>query len=516
LYSEALEKDPEQNLHATILSNRAACFLNLKDYEAALKDCEAVLKIEQSHVKGNFRKAMSLAGLGNLKEARDLLGILITKGSENPNDLQTWQDAQEKINGRMKQREGSYDMMTLPFEPLQQDDVENYCGPIKIARAGKKGRGLFLTRDVKAGELLLAEKALIVKFEKPNHDVRTLHYEKSQMDDTAQSELSAELLSLISRNPSLNEKVSLLSSSSKSENPAIPAVEELLARVSTPIPHINPSFPHLSASTLQGITSINSFRCLSHREATKENRERFQNIPSSYGSEGARHIEPDPRNLIMSLALLSVPAVELNNAIRAGNKNDLHDRDSNGMTALHYSVLQRNPFHCKILLREGAPKEAKDTLGMTPLHYAAGEYYHPETLKALLEFQANPNTPSKRGFTPLHGAVIKAHRPAIAALLSAGANPYAESFMGTPIDLAQEDPVMLEDFQQAGYLPKKLKGSGLWLAASFFNHRDMPNVDKLFVGRIGFFRACQDMKKGTELFIMYHPDREALSKWIEK
>lgn len=39
------------------------------------------------------------------------------------------------------------------FDPFQQDDVADYYGPIEIRDAGKKGRGIFLAKDVKKGFL---------------------------------------------------------------------------------------------------------------------------------------------------------------------------------------------------------------------------------------------------------------------------------------------------------------------------------------------------------------------------
>ena len=39
-------------------------------------------------------------------------------------------------------------------------DAANFIGPIEIKWSPGKGRGLFLTRDVRAGELLLVEDAI--------------------------------------------------------------------------------------------------------------------------------------------------------------------------------------------------------------------------------------------------------------------------------------------------------------------------------------------------------------------
>ena len=40
--------------------------------------------------------------------------------------------------------------------------IDNFYGPLEIEWLGSKGRGMVLTRDVAAGELLLFEKAAFV------------------------------------------------------------------------------------------------------------------------------------------------------------------------------------------------------------------------------------------------------------------------------------------------------------------------------------------------------------------
>ena len=57
----------------------------------------------------------------------------------------------------------------------------------------------------------------------------------------------------------------------------------------------------------------------------------------------------------------------------------------------------------------------------------AAYHGHPQTVAALLERGADPNRANDRGQTPLAGAVFKAERAVIGALLHAGADPTAGS-----------------------------------------------------------------------------------------
>jgi len=48
------------------------------------------------------------------------------------------------------------------IDRLEKDEVGTYVGPVEIRRAGWKGRGLFVTEDVKAGMVVLVERGLAV------------------------------------------------------------------------------------------------------------------------------------------------------------------------------------------------------------------------------------------------------------------------------------------------------------------------------------------------------------------
>ena len=58
---------------------------------------------------------------------------------------------------------GDFDFARLQKHAMQLSpphfNAGTYVGPIEVRLAGDKGRGLFLTKDVKAGDLLLCEKA---------------------------------------------------------------------------------------------------------------------------------------------------------------------------------------------------------------------------------------------------------------------------------------------------------------------------------------------------------------------
>ena len=109
------------------------------------------------------------------------------------------------------QKSGVYDYATLPYE--DQDNIENYYGPIEIKSAGKKGRGLFVIRDVKMGELLFAEKAIAYKKEN-----------KKEKKNSAQR-VESDLVVMVNTDPKINAQLSYLTHDRTTPNLIIPTME---------------------------------------------------------------------------------------------------------------------------------------------------------------------------------------------------------------------------------------------------------------------------------------------------
>lgn len=91
------------------------------------------------------------------------------------------------------------------------------------------------------------------------------------------------------------------------------------------------------------------------------------------------------------------------------------------------------------LLEAGADVDARDAIGMTPLHVAADQCC-PENLEELLGFSPALEARDQDGRTALHLAAW--HTPAaVGPLLAAGANAKAEDRYGrTPLHAAMTPP----------------------------------------------------------------------------
>ena len=99
---------------------------------------------------------------------------------------------------------------------------------------------------------------------------------------------------------------------------------------------------------------------------------------------------------------------------------DIHERDNDGMTPLHWAVVAHRPEVVKALLAAGADVNAVDHFGYTSLLYAATiDFGDSETATMLLQAGADPNVKDKKGKTAL--AQAREYPYIRAALEQAGA-----------------------------------------------------------------------------------------------
>lgn len=69
-YSRALKEcPPGYECRAVFLKNRAACFLKLNQFSAALDDCTQALKVNPNDIKSLYRRALAYQASGNLTAA---------------------------------------------------------------------------------------------------------------------------------------------------------------------------------------------------------------------------------------------------------------------------------------------------------------------------------------------------------------------------------------------------------------------------------------------------------------
>ncbi|KAM3070270.1 hypothetical protein ACMFMG_010106 [Clarireedia jacksonii] len=84
-YSQALELDPSnKGTNSKLLQNRALCKSRLKDYAAAIADCDSALQLDPTYVKAKKTKATALGESGNWEEAVRELKQLQEQDPQDP------------------------------------------------------------------------------------------------------------------------------------------------------------------------------------------------------------------------------------------------------------------------------------------------------------------------------------------------------------------------------------------------------------------------------------------------
>jgi ankyrin repeat protein len=110
---------------------------------------------------------------------------------------------------------------------------------------------------------------------------------------------------------------------------------------------------------------------------------------------------------------------------------DVHKRDVNGWTSLHYACASSNPNFpeiCRLLLKDGGAQVTSLTNdGCTALHFfARGEpkdwQYFEDTIALMIQHGADLNSQTKYGETPLYQAVTQGKIESVKILIRLGAD----------------------------------------------------------------------------------------------
>lgn len=107
-----------------------------------------------------FRAAEALYNLERFVECCQVLELLRTHFPDNSQATVVLDRAKTRLQ---EQRTGVYNLKELQAKAQKLRpphlDHATYIGPVEVRQTESKGRGLFVTKAVKAGDLLLCEKA---------------------------------------------------------------------------------------------------------------------------------------------------------------------------------------------------------------------------------------------------------------------------------------------------------------------------------------------------------------------
>jgi hypothetical protein len=135
-----------------------------------------------------------------------VLRLLCTAYPDNKQAKLILDRAQNRVQ---EQKSGNYNFKRLQaeakkFKPPHLDHA-SYNGPVEVRQTESRGRGMFVTKAVKAGDLLLCEKAFIYAYaDEQNPNISLLmHPETDRVTMGTQADLIKLIVHKLHRNPSI-------------------------------------------------------------------------------------------------------------------------------------------------------------------------------------------------------------------------------------------------------------------------------------------------------------------------
>ncbi len=167
-YTTGLASSPTPDEETVIRLNRALAYIRDESFEAALVDTQVLLQTPNISEKALYRGSKALYSLGRFSECEKVLRSLQMKYPKNSEAAREI----KKVNIRLREEQsGSYNFTAI-FKDLAKVgpllDRATFVGAVAVKESPGRGCGLFTTKPVKAGELLLCEKAFAYCYPKEN------------------------------------------------------------------------------------------------------------------------------------------------------------------------------------------------------------------------------------------------------------------------------------------------------------------------------------------------------------
>ncbi|KAJ4141746.1 hypothetical protein NW768_000963 [Fusarium equiseti] len=165
-YSEALDVADTPEDKQLALRNRSLANLKLDRPAEALLDATQAHDPEAPTEKAMFRYATALYKLNRFEDCEAMLIDLLDKFPDSKTAETTLLSVKTRLT---EQRTGKYNFKKM-YEAAKATkgapliDCATYSKPVEVRDSPGRGRGLFITKAVKAGDLLLVEKAFDYSF----------------------------------------------------------------------------------------------------------------------------------------------------------------------------------------------------------------------------------------------------------------------------------------------------------------------------------------------------------------
>lgn len=88
----------DKDIKVILYSNRAQCYINLKDYLAAERDASSALVLDREHIKSMFRLGIAQYKLKRYKEAKKTFNNMVKTDPKNANGLEYLAHTEQKLS----------------------------------------------------------------------------------------------------------------------------------------------------------------------------------------------------------------------------------------------------------------------------------------------------------------------------------------------------------------------------------------------------------------------------------
>lgn len=173
LYTEALAlAGSDTDLRRTILRNRSQVYLNLGHYQSASEDAIAAVatgddtphQAKVLNVKSYFRAGRAQYELRNFDLAKEYLDKAL---SLDPTEKTVKADLARTKQRILEQQKGNYNFTAMAQSATASHrklDHATFISNTRTGSAGKRGRGLFATKNIEHGSVVMVEKAFCAHF----------------------------------------------------------------------------------------------------------------------------------------------------------------------------------------------------------------------------------------------------------------------------------------------------------------------------------------------------------------
>ena len=174
-YTQGLDAcgDDDELLKCDLYRNRSIINIHLYRYEQAAADATSAFIPDaasdetkmRNNVKALFRAGRAYHCSENFSEARSHFQQLLQLSPEDEDGMQHLQDTNAQL---MENITGYYDFAAMSKSvngARKRLDRASFTANVEVRASAKKGNGLFANKEIKAGEIVLVERALAAAFE---------------------------------------------------------------------------------------------------------------------------------------------------------------------------------------------------------------------------------------------------------------------------------------------------------------------------------------------------------------